>query len=191
MGRMTETPVTLLERLRQQPHEGCHWERFVRLFTPILTRWAQRLGVSPSDIDDLLQETFTLLIGKLVAFEYDPQRSFRAWLWTVFRHHFIAWRKRQSIPLRHAEFDIEELASPDGNALLVEAEYRQQLLARALKLIRVDFPDQTWQLFWQSVVEGRPIPELVEEFAVTANAIYLVRRRVLARLREELAGFDQ
>jgi RNA polymerase sigma-70 factor, ECF subfamily len=187
---MMQTPVTLLDRLRRQPNEGGHWERFVRLFTPILSRWAYRLNVSPSDTDDLLQETFTLLIGKLAAFEYDPQRSFRAWLWTVFRHHVLAWRKRHSGPLVLDGVEVDSLAGPDANAELIEAEYRHQLLDRALKLIRVDFPDPTWQIFWQCTVDGKSGVDVAKQFSVSPNAVYLIRGRVLARLRQELTGFE-
>jgi RNA polymerase sigma factor (sigma-70 family) len=187
---MTDTPVTLLDRLRRQPTDGGHWERFVRLFTPILARWAHRFGVSRADTDDLLQETFTLLLGKLSAFEYDPGRSFRAWLWTVFRNHFLAWRKRQAGPPVDPEVHVDSLTGLDPNAAGIEAEYRRQLLDRALKRIRVDFPDPSWQIFWQSTVEGRSGVEVGRQFGVSPNAVYLIRRRVLARLRAELAGFD-
>ena len=190
LNGMTDTPVTLLDRLRRQPNDGGHWERFVRLFTPILSRWANRLGVSPADTDDLLQETFTLLIAKLAAFEYDSKRSFRAWLWTVFRHHFLAWRKHQNGPLLLAGVEVDSLPGPDANAESIEAEYRHQLLDRALKLIRVDFPDPSWQIFWQCAVDGKSGVEVAKEFGVSPNAVYLVRGRVLARLRQELTGFD-
>ncbi len=33
--------------------------------------------------------------------------------------------------------------------------------------------------------------EVAREFGVTVNAVYLARSRVLARLREELAGLDE
>src|SRR5262245_33973931 len=92
---MHETPVSLLERLCRSPDEP-HWERFVALFTPILARWSHRLGVPAADTEDLLQEVFTLLFRKLPEFHYDPSKSFRAWLWTVFHRQTIAWRKRQT-----------------------------------------------------------------------------------------------
>ena len=36
-------PASLLERLRQ-PEAPQAWEHFVKLYTPLLARWAQRLG---------------------------------------------------------------------------------------------------------------------------------------------------
>lgn len=186
---MLDTPATLLHRLCDQPAPA-DWERFVRLFTPLLRRWAVRFGVSDSSVEDLLQELFVVLIRKLPEFQYDPALSFRAWLWTVFRHSVLAWQKRQ--PRTGPAFeDVEEFASPDSIAEATEAEYRRYLLSRILQIVQTDFPLATWQIFQQVVIAGRPGVEVAREFGVTVNAVYLARGRVLARLREEMSGLDQ
>ena len=186
---MHDTPATLLHRLCGEPTPD-DWERFVRLFTPLLRRWAVRLGVSDSSVEDLLQELFVLLIRELPEFRYDPTRSFRAWLWTVFRRAVLAWRKRQPQSGPALE-ELDELSSPDSIAEATEAEYRRYLLGRIVQIVRADFPDTTWRIFQQVAIEGRPGVDVAREFAVTVNAVYLARSRVLARLREELAGLDQ
>jgi RNA polymerase sigma factor (sigma-70 family) len=187
--RMTETPVSLLERLCREPDEKL-WERFIRLFTPILACWARRLDVAPGDLDDVLQETFSMLVQQLPKFHLDPNGSFRAWLWTVFRRQVLAWRKRRGRELPIPAADLEALAAPDALFEATEAEYRRDLLDRALRLVQADFPTQTWQIFLQAAVQGRPAAEIAQEFGVTPNAVYLARARVLARLREELTGLD-
>src|SRR5713226_9522946 len=111
---MTDTPATLLHRLCDQPAAG-DWERFVRLFTPLLRRWAGRLGVADGEAEDLLQEIVVLLIRKLPEFRYDATKSFRAWLWTVFRHAAQAWRKRQPRAGPALE-QLEEISCPDALA---------------------------------------------------------------------------
>src|SRR3954471_13417268 len=152
---MTDTPATLLHRLCAQP-AASDWERFVRLFTPLLEGWARRLGVSAGDAEDLLQETFVLLIRKLPEFRYDPARSFRAWLWTVFRHTALAWRKRQPRP-GPALAQLDECSAPDMIAEATEAEYRRYLLGRIVQLVQTDFPPLTWQIFRQVAIEGQTV----------------------------------
>ena len=186
---MLETPVSLLERLCRQPDEA-HWQRFVVLFTPLLSRWGNRLGVPATDTEDVLQEVYTTLFRKLPEFRYDPARSFRAWLWTVFHRQTLAWRKRQARNLPLTVKQLEALESPDSVAEASEAEYRRFLISRILAVIQKDFPEQTWQIFWQVTVEGRPGVEVAKHFGVTPNAVYLARGRVLARLRQELADLD-
>lgn len=185
---MTDTPATLLCRLCDHP-AASDWERFVSLFTPLLRRWSIRLGVSTADTEDLLQELFVVLIRKLPEFRYDPHRSFRAWLWTVFRHAVLAARKRQK-PSGSALEDLDELSSPDSIVEASEAEYRRYLLNRIVQIVQTDFAPATWQIFQQVAMQGRAAGEVAKEFGVTANAVYLTHGRVLARLREELAGLE-
>lgn len=185
---MFDTPATLLHRLCNQPIPG-DWERFVRLFTPLLRRWAMRFGATDDSIEDLLQDLFVVLIRKLPEFRYDPSRSFRAWLWTVFRHTTIAWQKRQPRSAIALE-QLEGVSTPDSIAEATDAEYRRYLLGRVMQIIQADFPVTTWQIFQRVVIEGQRGVDVAAEFGVTVNAVYLVRSRVLARLREELAGLD-
>jgi RNA polymerase sigma-70 factor, ECF subfamily len=185
---MTETPATLLHRLCNQPVDG-DWERFVRLFTPLLQRWARRLGVNNDAAEDLLQETFVLLIRKLPEFQYDPSKSFRAWLWTVFRHTALALHKRK--PCAGAAEQLEQLVSPDSVVEASEAEYRRYLLGRVVQIVQKDFPESTWNIFRMVAIEGRAGVDVARECGVSVNAVYLARGRVLARLREELSGLDQ
>jgi len=109
---MLDTPASLLERLCHRPEEQ-YWEQFVVLFTPLLSRWGNRLGVPATDTEDLLQEVFTTLFRKLPEFRYDPSKSFRAWLWTVFHRHTIAWRKRQT---RNLPLSVKQLEALGGTA---------------------------------------------------------------------------
>ncbi len=184
-----DTPATLLMRLCREPVPE-DWERFVSLFTPLLKRWAERFGVCASDTEDLLQELFVLLLRELPTFEYDPSRSFRAWLWTVFRHNTLAWHQRQP-RVTFAAVQLQELQSPDAVAEVDEAEYRRYLLGRIMQIVQADFPATTWQLFQQVAIEGRPGVEVARNLGVTVNAVYLARGRVMARLREELAELGE
>jgi RNA polymerase sigma-70 factor, ECF subfamily len=184
-----DTPVTLLKRLCVQPAPG-DWEHFVSLFTPLLRRWAVRFGVAAGDIEDILQDVFVLLLRELPRFEYDPSRSFRAWLWTVFRRNTLAWHKSQPRERFCADL-LEQMPSPDGLAEASEQEYRRYLLSRIMRIVQGDYPERTWQIFEQVAVHGRKAAEIAREFGVTVNAVYLIRGRVMARLHEELAELGE
>jgi RNA polymerase sigma factor (sigma-70 family) len=76
------TPVSLLARLRQPSAEQA-WQRFVELYTPVLYACARSLDLCDADAADLVQDVFLLLVQKLPEFQYDPHKSFRAWLRTI------------------------------------------------------------------------------------------------------------
>ena len=181
---MHTTPISLLERLRQ-PSEEAAWGRFVELYTPLLYSWTRRLGLQDSDCADLVQEVFTVLVGKMPQFRYDPDKSFRAWLWTVLYNKWRSSRRRQT---EASLEDVVDPHDPDGAGSLEEAEYRRQLVSRALQLMRTDFEPTTWTACWQFVVGGRPAAQVAAELGISPNAVYIAKCRVLRRLRKELDG---
>jgi len=181
------TPVSLLERLRL-PAAQAAWERFVRLYTPLLYYWARRVGAPPDEADELVQEVFVLLVPKLPDFTYDRSKSFRSWLRKVTLNKWREVQRRQPVPTQAPKAELENLASPDSAAELWEAEYRDRLVNRALDLMRTDFQPITWKAFWEHRVAGRSAPEVAADLGVSVNSVYLATSRVLRRLREELDG---
>jgi DNA-directed RNA polymerase specialized sigma24 family protein len=62
----------------------------------------------------------------------------------------------------------------------------QGLYRRALELVRGEFEERTWQMFWQSVVEDRDAAAVAEQFGVSTAAVRKARSRVLRRLKQEV-----
>jgi RNA polymerase sigma-70 factor, ECF subfamily len=192
---MLSTPVSLLERIRQSADDSA-WGKFVDMYTPLLLKWSKRVGLRDTEISDLVQDIFAILVVKLPDFEYDPQRSFRAWLKTVLLN---CWRKRQrkrqpevrqprGAPGEAERDDLAEAAVADPVAEFEEEEYRRYLVQRALSLMQVEFAPATWRACWEFVVHDRPAAEVAAELGISVNAVYLAKSRVLRRLRAELKG---
>jgi RNA polymerase sigma-70 factor (ECF subfamily) len=93
---MFATPASLLYRLRRTD-EVAAWGRFVDLYTPLLYHWAHKLGEQESDSADLVQDVFLILWRKLPEFEYDSERSFHAWLRTIFLNRHRSRLRHQII----------------------------------------------------------------------------------------------
>jgi RNA polymerase sigma-70 factor (ECF subfamily) len=185
---MDSTSASLIERLRR-PEDQAAWARFVELYTPLLCSWARRWGLRGEDMADLVQDVLTLLVQKLPDFSLDPAQRFRGWLWTVALNKCRDFqRKRAAAPARRSAALLDDLPGPDGTASVEEAEYRSYLVARALRLMQADFQPSTWKACWEHVVCGRPAAEVAAELNLSVGAVYVARSRVLARLREELAG---
>ena len=54
-----------------------------------------------------------------------------------------------------------------------------------LEIVRSEFEDRTWQIFWRTAVQEEPPASIAEEFGITPNAVRLAKSRVLRRLRQE------
>jgi RNA polymerase sigma-70 factor (ECF subfamily) len=184
---MESTHPSLLEQLRKPGHQRA-WERFARLYTPLLFRWARRLGLRRQDASDLVQEVFAVLIRKLPEFDYDRHKSFRGWLRTVVLHKWHDSLRRRSVPARCDCNLLAQLPGPDNAEVFEKVEYEQYLLNRAMQVIRADFHPTTWRAFQEHGVRGRPAAEVAAELGLSAGAVYAARFRVMARMRQVLQG---
>jgi RNA polymerase sigma-70 factor (ECF subfamily) len=184
-----KTPQSLLQRLRQCPTER-DWQQFVILFTPLLARWCHRLDVPFGDREDLLQEVFTMLVKQLPEFRYDPDRSFRAWLWTLLHRRVIRWREEQKRPLRLSEDALESLASPESVPEARQTEYLRTLVEASLPIVLGERKPQEREIFERYALKKEPPEQIAAELKISRNQVYLTRSRVLARLRELIQDID-
>jgi RNA polymerase sigma-70 factor (ECF subfamily) len=185
---MDSTSPSLLLRLRQ-PGEEASWQRFVHLYTPLLYHRACRMGLSAGDAADLVQDVFVTLVQKLPDFEYDPSKKFRAWLRTITENRWRDMLRRKAVgPRVTGDAGLEEAVVPDGAAALWEGEYREHLLARAIKVMQSEFQPATWKACWALIVQGRSGAEVAAELGMSLDAVYAAKSRVLRRLRQELDG---
>jgi len=185
---MQQTPASLLDRLRRA-HEAGAWERSPELYTPFLYHCARRLGLGSEDAADLVQDVFTLLVRKLPEFAYDRGKSFRGWLRTVVLNKWREnYRQRAPSPVAAAVPLPDDLAAPDAPDAFTEAEYRQYLLTRALRVMKAQFQPTTWKACWEHAVVGRPAADVAAELGISEGAVYVAKHRVLRRLRQELEG---
>jgi RNA polymerase sigma-70 factor (ECF subfamily) len=182
------TSASLLERLRR-PGAADAWERFVRLYTPLLYHWARQTGLQQADASDLVQDVFLVLLEKLPEFSYDRTRNFRSWLRAVTLNKWRDRCKRRAPALLGPQVEgLEGPAEADGAALFAEEEYRRYLTARALEVAQSEFEPRTWKAVWEHLVDGKPAPQVARELGMTPGAVYAARFRLIGRLRCELDG---
>jgi RNA polymerase sigma-70 factor (ECF subfamily) len=184
---MLTTPPTLLNKLRQPNHPEA-WETFVKLYTPLLLRWARQQGFHEADAEDLVQEVIVKLIRELPRYERGEGQSFRGWLFRVTANQGHNFRRRTATRALPGSEGLAAVSDHSVLSELEEAEYRRQLVRRGLELIRGDFKETTWLAFTRVMVEGRPPADVAAELNVTVNAVFLARNHVLSRLREQIDG---
>ena len=149
---------------------------------------ARRLGVSPPEVDDVVQETF-LTVHRLLD-TYEPERSARAWLFSVLYRLVLRRRRshRRWAALAEETADLDGLPdssapAPDRN---VETNEGVRILERILD--KLD-PDKRAVLVLADV-EEKPIAEVAQILGIKVNTaasrLRLAREHVdasLARLR--------
>jgi RNA polymerase sigma-70 factor (ECF subfamily) len=196
---MAEIPATrpsLLVRLRD-PRDEAAWREFVELYTPLVYGYARKQGLQDADAADLSQEVLRAVAATVGRLEYDPERgSFRNWLFTVVRRRLANWhraRKRRPDSSNNGAPDkfLEQWPAPEEETLAWEAEWQQRIFTWACAQVRPEVSDATWQAFWRTTVAGQPIKQTAADLGMTVAAVYLARRRVLTRLREQVRSVPE
>lgn len=186
-----ETSLTLLQRLRGGDQQA--WWRLVYLYEPLVEQWSRRWQFQPDDINDVCQEVFLAVALRIEDFQRDrPGDSFRGWLWTIARNK-ISDHLRRRIRERNLQEDSEYARYLQNLPEQIPAEdnaTERGLLERARNLIRSEFEERTWQMFWRAAVEGHPTDVIAADFGITPNGVRLARSRVQRRLQEELGEWD-
>jgi RNA polymerase sigma-70 factor (ECF subfamily) len=165
----------------------------MEIYEPLVYRLARRRGFQDADAADISQEVFRSAATAIDRWYDNPQRgSFRAWLFLIARNLMInAFRARRRRPLATGSSDVCRLlnaqpASDDDDSQLVEDEYERRLFHWAAEQVRGEFRDSTWQAFWRTSVDGRPVRLVADELRISSGAIYIARSRVMARLKKKI-----
>lgn len=191
----SRTSSTLIQRVKLHDEEA--WRRLVWLYGPTVDRWARDAGLQPADAQDLLQEVFAAVASHIDGFRKDrPTDGFRKWLRTITQHKLVDhFRRLGRHPVAAGGSDayqqLQEIeALPELSDASSQRDARRQFRLRVLELIRGDFPERIWQMFWRVTVDGHQTKEVAREFGVSPNAVRLNKSRVLRRLREELGELE-
>lgn len=197
---MDEQPVTrpsLLVSLRDA-RDGLAWSQFVSIYTPLVYRFLRRQGLQETDAADVTQEAFTAIARGIRRFDYDAKRgTFRGWLIAVARSKLNDFWEKQGRRGGQGEGGTEAIRrldrqpSREDEEAFVEREHRRCLFEWAVKEIREEFQESTWQAFWRTNVEGEETKEVAKSLGMTVGAVYIARSRVLARLKETIQQIEE
>jgi RNA polymerase sigma-70 factor (ECF subfamily) len=188
---MNDTPLSLLDRLRRQPHDQPSWRRLTMLYAPLIRRWLLQHDTPEADADDLAQEVMVVLSRDLGGFDHNGRTgAFRLWVRSITANQLRAyWRARRSGPLNGLDDHLDQLEEPDSAlGRLWDREHDEFIVRRLMELIEPEFAPSTWKSFRLLVLEERPAADVAESLGLSVNAVLIAKSRVLRRLRQEGRG---
>jgi len=186
------TRRSLVLRLRNLDDEAA-WAEFVDVYEPLIVRLARRKGLQEADARDLCQDVFRAVAAAIDRWDPDPAKGrFRAWLFRIARNllvNFLARERRQA--RGSGRTSVQDLlaaqpATDAGAEAEFVAEFRRRAFRWAAQKVKNEFTESTWQAFWKTGVDNRPVSEVAAELGLSAGAVYIARSRALARLRERV-----
>jgi RNA polymerase sigma-70 factor (ECF subfamily) len=191
----SDTPVTLLSRLRRDPTSQDAWSEFVKLYGGKVYGWCRKWNLQEADALDVTQIVLLKLAEKMKSFAYDPSRSFRAWLKTLTHNawsDFLESRRRPG----WGSGDTEVLdvllttAARDDLVRQMEEAYDRELLEEASQRVRLRVAPKTWEAFRLTAVENLSGAEAAQRIGMQVAQVFVAKRRVQKMLREEISKLD-
>ena len=191
----SRTSVTLLGRLRHDPHDQAAWNDFVARYQPKILQWCHRWRLQESDAQDVTQAVLLKLNGLMATFAYDPSRSFRGWLKTLTHH---AWRdlvaesKRVGLGSggsRMGEF-FDNLQAGDDLVEHLEEEFRRELMDQAMARVRSRVEPRTWDAFRLTALEGCSGAAAAAQLEMRIARVYVAKSEVKKMIREEIRKLE-
>ena len=190
----TVTSNTLLLRVRDTDDQVA-WGEFVDLYGPRIFTWCRQFRLQDSDAADVTQIVLTKLVSAMQQFEYEPARGrFRGWLKTVtanaVRDLAAEWtRKGRSLGGEQGNDLLASLADTravDQLYELVEQGYQAELLQVAETRVRMRVQPNTWQAYYLTALEQKPVTEVAAAVGMRVSEVYVAKSRVIKHLRDEV-----
>ncbi len=194
--------VTSLELLRAA--QGCDaeaWRHLVSTYSRRMYRWCRLAGLQTADAANVVQEALAAVARKLADFRHDqPGATFRGWLRRIVENkitdHFRRQGRQVDVPVggTDAHTRMTSVAWPehgllqaiDGSTAAGTGQGKTEL-TDVFAAVRTQVGERDWKFFWRVAVDGQSAADVAREFGVSANAVRLVKMRVLRRLRNTLS----
>lgn len=190
---MSDTPLSLLQRLSSQPVDS-DWRRLVDIYNPLIHRWLLGYGISPTEAEDLSQDVFHTLLLEMRNFAHNGNKgAFRRWLKLIIMNRLKGlWRARKTqalAPSQDAELILRLMEDPSSDPnIALDRDHDCHVIGSLLKIVEPQFTVSTWQAFYLQVMESRRAHEVAGQLGMTTNAALIAKSRVMKALRMEAEG---
>jgi RNA polymerase sigma-70 factor (ECF subfamily) len=186
-----QTRRTLIDRLGHRM--DADWYQFFDNYWRLIYNSALRAGLSPSDCEEVVQETVMAVFKQIDTFRYDPDRGrFRSWLQSITRNKIrdqqrkivrqrkLLQKEADSIPDNIADCDESSGDSDWGE------EWQKNLLHAALDNIKKKVDPKHFQVFHMINIEDTPIAEVSSFLGIGRVRIYLINHRIRKQVASEV-----
>jgi RNA polymerase sigma-70 factor (ECF subfamily) len=184
------TSISLMMRVRRDPADVEAWEEFVRRYQPMIRDWCQRWGSRADDADDVVQEVLVKVLAAMKSFDYDPDRSFHAWLKTVTHNawsDFVRSHRREST--KDPEWFgalLDSRAALDDLSGRLEDAFDRELLEIAMRRAQKRVKAANWQAFRMTAIDQRTGADVAQELGMTVARVFIAKHRVQRMIEEEI-----
>lgn len=182
------TSLTLLNRVQDALDDDA-WSRFDAIYRTFVVRFLSSRAVDPDIAEDICQNVMKQVYEALSSgrFQHNGRTgAFRNWLRQIMVTQLALQRRKASRDEYSLPADLDQQLSKDDSRLvkLWDREHDQAMLHAILELLRGKTPPDSFEIFRQTFVEGRPAEQVADQFGRTKNAVVVTKCKLLKTARQ-------
>lgn len=193
MNKTPKTKATLIQRLKEKyDHES--WKQFDFKYKSFIYRIIRGLNVQHHDAKDIGQDVVIKAWKKLPEFDYNTRKGrFRNWLAKITSNTVKDFFRKQKANYNNIVCTATQIASCNFTQTDVEKieekEWKEFILEQARKKLARNLSQKS-QKFLELLQEGKSVENISKELKMTPNSIYVQKKRVLEKLKKEIADLE-
>lgn len=171
------------------------WTEFFHAYTPGLRDYATRHFPS-LEADDLIQDTFLVLVKRLKTYQYDPKAkgAFHNYLTGILR--FLAidrLRNKDRETASRKRLADDPTAQSHSEAPFSVDDWKKSAYEIALRRFLADprVQSQTKEIFRRVAIRGEKPETVAKNFGLTRNAVDQIKDRTIRRLKVLVAELEK
>ncbi|EDM27472.1 probable RNA polymerase sigma-H factor [Lentisphaera araneosa HTCC2155] len=191
---MFTTRRTLLQKLNMGSQVA--WDDFDQTYRKLILLRGRDRGLSNDELDDLVQIVLINIFKSNSIFKYDGSKGrFRDYLKTIIdRRSFDLIRKRKNALESLNELgDKGIVLSSDDHEVAEkhwEEEWQKHLLEQAIEYISAEVQPQSITIFRMLAQDHMAPEQVAEELDINVDAVYVVKHRMMKRIKPVLKQLD-
>ena len=171
------------------------WTEFFHKYTPGLRDYATRHFPS-LEADDLIQDTFLVLVKRLKTYQYDPKAkgAFHNYLTGILR--FLAidrLRDKHQETASRKRLAEDPTVQPHADSPFSVDDWKKSAYEIALRRFLADprVQSQTKEIFKRVAIRGEKPETVATDFGLTRNAVDQIKDRTIRRLKVLVAELEK
>jgi len=172
------------------------WNEFNSYFYPVIFNFARKTGFSDTDAEDITQQSLLRFLKAFREGKYIKDKGrLKSWLWGIAHNVMLDYRrhlpKERLVKGKTEETSFWDSLEDEHSQMTWNCEWRKMVLSKCLEQIASQVDPKVLRTFELYAFFGRPAEEVAQTLGITANAVYIAKTRVVAKLRELVNQFEQ
>jgi RNA polymerase sigma-70 factor (ECF subfamily) len=189
------TSASLLGRLRGGSVDQAAWGEFVQRYGRQIYRWCRRWKLQEADAQDVTQTVLVKLADKMRDFQYEPARSFRAYLKALTHYawcDFLESRRRPDAGSGDSQVleALQTVAARDDLVQRLSEEFDPELLDEAMLRVRQRLEPRTWEAFYLTAFEELSGAAAAAKLKMRVATVFQAKSKVLKMLQTEIGKLE-